>query len=481
MKSINMMNQSMIDEFEVEGLWYKPSTPEYKVHGKLLYSHKEATLNLFGSLNDDVNDLSGFNDTFRTFETIYGETLEGEFVTLFNIHQTSSVARFSGYDSESYVFNFFIVGGHFANHDELVFNEACFNSTYLESFMNEKTFSVEREMDNNNFRKSTSVAYNYPDIQEWHIANLNASLKTDSVFTIKRSIKNVDMHYKARLKLVANTPQNYNWFKSRLYQLLDLFAIFTGEEHFFKELIFKSTNKEDSQEISYKIFFNQKDFKERKSLNRIESILLSEIHENFSDYLNNWYQLYDELESIYNLYINTKFNGTYENWKFLNYTRILEGYHRLRFTDSTYCEPSDYIKIKESIHEYVDTNLLDLNPELKKNIKNAVSYSYEYSFVKRLTEIAKDIDPLISQKIFKNNKDLKGFMYKVKETRNKMTHPQAHTSGVFEGINLYYANVRLSALIHSLILKDMGLPEEFIADKLFYLYYHLGTAKQKLN
>ncbi|MCU5357331.1 hypothetical protein OCA19_16100, partial [Bacillus cereus] len=270
MKSINMMNQSMIDEFEVEGLWYKPSTPEYKVHGKLLYSHKEATLNLFGSLNDDVNDLSSFNDTFRTFETIYGETLEGEFVTLFNIHQTSSVARFSGYDSESYGFNFFIVGGHFANHDELVFNEACFNSTYLESFMNEKTFSVEREMDNNNFRKSTSVAYNYPDTQEWHIANLNASLKTDSVFTIKRSIKNVDMHYKARLKLVANTPQNYNWFKSRLYQLLDLFAIFTGEEHFFKELIFKSTNKEDSQEISYKIFFNQKDFKERKSLNRIE-------------------------------------------------------------------------------------------------------------------------------------------------------------------------------------------------------------------
>lgn len=480
MKAIKIMKQTLIDNFEVDGIWFRPENQDNVVHGKLSFSHTNSKLNLFGSLTQTQQDPLNIQQP-NDLNIIFGQTLNGELITLFNVYRTQNTVRFGGYPSQAFQFDYFVVGGHFANPDELVFDEASFNSTYLESFISASPFTEEFEHKKNILQRAT-VSFAHPEIQEWKIPNLDAILKTNSNIQINTSDTDVSLQYKALMKLVPDTPQNYNWYLPRLYKLLSLFSIFTEKEQFFKELSFKVNGETQTKNKSYKVFFTQKDFVETSEPSVVDSIVLPQIHDNFGTYVNNWFQLYDELESIYHLYLNTKFNGLYEEWKFLNYTRILEGYHRLKFTDSTYCNPSDYESIKSKINEYLDEALTDTNmQQLKKNIKGAISYAYEYPFAKRLTEIGRKIEKPIFDIIFRSNRDLDKFIFKIKETRNKLTHPQSKNQNIFQGFHLYLANIRLNALIHSIILLDLGLPTGFIEEKISYLHRNLTKAKAELN
>ncbi|PGB38773.1 HEPN domain-containing protein [Bacillus toyonensis] len=480
MKAIKIMKQTLIDTFEVDGVWFKPSAPDKSVHGKLLFSHTHSNLKLFGSLTRTQQDPLGTQQS-DDLNIIFGQTMGGELITLFDVFRTQNTFRSGGFPSQTFRFNYFVVGGHFASPDELVFNEASFNSTYLEDFIGASPITEEFDQKNNIVQKVT-VSFAHPKIQEWKIPNLDATLKTHSNMQMDTSVTNVDIKYKALMKLIPDTPQNYNWYLPRLNKFLSLLSIFTGKEQFFKELYFKINNEAESLNKSFKVFFTQKDFVETSELSIVDSILLPQIRSNFGTYVTNWFQLYDDLESIYHLYLNTKFNGLYEEWKFLNFTRILEGYHRLKFTESTYCNPSDYESIKHEISEFLDKTLTDTDVEqLKKNIQGAISYAYEYPFAKRLTEIGKNLEKPIFDIIFRSKRDLNSFIFKVKETRNKLTHPQSQNQHIFQGFHLYLANVRLNAMIHSIILLDLGLPADFIGDKISYFHRSLIKAKAELK
>ncbi|MDX5866186.1 hypothetical protein SIL80_09820 [Bacillus cereus group sp. BfR-BA-01119] len=482
MKPIKLVKQTMVDEFEVNGFWFVPNKPNHKVQGTLSFSPQDASLNLLGSLTQSEDDPLGLRSKVD-FDTLHGITWSGESVCLFNIHQTSNKINFSGFPSQTYKFQFMIVGGYFSSVEELMFQKVSFNSTYLESFINASAFTYHFDHNEKGILKGVDTSFKYPEIKKWDISSIDCTFAISSHFEFDtNSNKKIDMEYKALLELISNSNQNYNWFLKKIYNLLSLISIFTGKEQFLKDLSFKIEDTPEVQNNKFKVFFTQKDFKEEKDLDTNRSITFPDIENNLADYLNKWYLLYDELEPLYNLYTNTKFHGIYDTWKFLNYTRILEGYHRLKFTDSTFCDPTDYNPIKNAVISYLEEMITDDTlQDLKKNMQNSISFAYEYPFKKRLIEIANSIDEPIFKGIFKSKKDMKGFMNKVKDTRNKMTHPQTEESNIFIDFKLYLANIRLSALINAVILKDLGFPSDFIEYKLSYLYYHLGTAKRELN
>lgn len=470
-----MMQQTMSDEFEIDGLWHFNNSSDVKFHGRLSYSNENIELNTFGNFDVD-DDCIGTH----TFDTILGETLSGELVTIFNPVATSSTIRGTGFDSQTFKFDFFIVGGHFLSTEDLVFNNVLFNCTYLESFLGAKTFQRDREPSRGT---TTSISFIDPEIQEWRIPSINATLKTSYKFSNRLSShKYASMEYTALLKLIPDKPQQYHWYMEELNKLFNLFSVFIGKELFFKELSLLNYTSNNEQTLMHKVFFKQKNFVEGPSINGIQSITLRQIRDNVEESINEWYNLYSELGSLYKLYFNTSYHGVYDEWKFLNYTRILEGYHRMKYVKSTYCDHDEYEQIKQNLHACIDEILTDEHlRSLKSNIKNALSYSYEYSFQKRLTEVIKAIDKQIYKEIFKNRDDMDKFIYKVKETRNKMTHPQSEGTTVYRGNDLHLANIRLNALIKTLILVDIGLSPEFISTKLSNSVYGLRSAKIHFN
>ncbi|MEI2316483.1 hypothetical protein CN324_21560 [Bacillus anthracis] len=475
MKSIKMMQKTMLDEFEVDGIWHFNSSPGVKFHGRLSYSNTNIELNIFGSFDVDDDYIGKLNS-----DTILGKTLTGDLVTLFNPVTTSSTIRGNGFDSQTFEFNLFIVGGHFSSIEDLVFSNVVFNCTYLESFLSQKTFQRDREASRGT---TTSISFIDPEIQEWRISAINATLRTSYKFSNRLSShKYASMEYTALLKLIPDKPQKYHWYMDELNKLFNLFSVFIGKELFFKELSLINYTSNNEETLKYTVFFKQKNFVEGSSINGIQSITLRQIKDSLEESINNWYTLYSELDSLYKLYFNTYYHGVYDEWKFLNYTRILEGYHRMKYVESTYCDHDEYEQIKHKLHSCIDEILTEEHlRSLKSNLKNALSYSYEYSFQKRLTEVIKTIDKQIFKEIFKNRADMDKFIYKVKETRNKMTHPQSEDNTIYRGNDLHLANIRLSALIKTLILVDIGLSPEYISTKLPNLVYNLRIAKINFN
>ncbi|MED2847051.1 HEPN domain-containing protein [Bacillus toyonensis] len=476
MKDIRIQNQTMIDEFEVEGLWYLSTNPNHKISGKLSFSKDNMELTTLGTLTD-IDDLPDFLPNY----TIFGDTLLGERVTLFMANETRTTSRAYGFHSQTFGFDFFIVGNHFQSLNDLIFDAVSFNSTYLESFLGIAPFKQIRESQG---QHETTLTFTPPELQEWKIPVINANLKTSFSFgTQLFQYKNVSMQHKSFLKLVPDTSQHYGWFMEQLNKLLNLFSIFIGKEQFFKELFLINYQIEGLKPLEKcKVFFTQKDFAEGKAVNDYQNITVPEIKDHLDIYINKWFTLNNEFDSIYKLFFDTTFHGVYDEWKFLNYTRILEGYHRMKFTKSTYCDYNEYEKIKNLIQEFVEETIKEEHlKQLKTNIKSAISYSYEYSFQKRISELGKQLDKNIFKQIFKNRDDMDTFFYKTKETRNKMTHPQAEGTKIFRGANLKMANARLSALIKALILVDIGLPTDFVADKLPRLHIYLNSAKKHFN
>ncbi|HDX9636364.1 TPA: HEPN domain-containing protein [Bacillus thuringiensis] len=478
MKDINIQKQTLIDEFEVDGLWHLSTNPDHKVTGKLFFSKENIELNTFGSLTD----LDEYTDWVPS-HTILGETLSGEHVTLFLATETRSTSRAYGFDSQTFECQFFIVGNHFQSQNDLIFDAVSFNSTYLESFLGSAPFKRTRNKPSEG-QSETTMTFTPPEKLEWRIPIINANLYTSFSFSSNLSpYKNVSMQHRSQLKLVPDTSQHFEWFIEQLNKLLNLFSIFIGKEQFFKEVSLINYQIKGLDPLdTCKVFFTQKDFAEGHSVNNIQNITLSETKDQLDIYINNWFVLSNEFDSIYKLYFDTTFHGIYDEWKFLNYTRILEGYHRIRFTKSTYCDYNEYEKIKCLIQEFIEETIKEEHhKQLKTNIKNAISYSYEYSFQKRLTELGKQLNKSIFKQIFKNRDDMDKFFYKTKETRNKMTHPQTEGTKIFRGYDLKMANARLIALINAIILVDIGLSADFIAAKLPHLQIYLNLAKKHFN
>ena len=466
LKSIELKNQTLIDDFDIYGQWYISTNPEVKISGKLSFSNKNMELTTFGSLVE-------FEDIIYS-HTIFGITTSGECVTLFNADGINSTISEQGSEIQVFKPIFFVVGEHFLSTDDLIFDKVKFSSTYLESLLNIPVFNGEQTASTFGF------SFTYPDIQQWRIPSIDTTLKTNYHFTSRLSkTKHVSMKHTALLELIPDETQSYSWFMEQLDILLNLFSLFSGQEQFLKEISF--INKKETCSVC-KVFITQNGFTEVPKHSSLELITLTDTQDKFESYIDEWFKLYKKYHSIYKLYFDTTYNGVYNEWKFLNYTRILEGYHRLKFTESTYCTPLEYENIKNKIQTFIEENITEehLSP-LKKNVQNAISYSYEYSFQKRLSELSRKLDKRLYNQIFKNRDDLDRFFYRVKETRNKMTHPQTEGTKIFQGMDLEAANLRLNILIKILIFVDIGFPPEFLEEKLPHTQVSLLAAKSHFN
>ncbi|EJV49187.1 hypothetical protein IEK_02897 [Bacillus toyonensis] len=449
--AVDLEYMTLTDDFEIYGKWFINSNPEIKVSGKLSFSNKKMELSTFEGLVE-LDDLSGPY-------TIYGETIFGEHVTLLGINGIYSSIGGKGPQTQIFHPTFFVVGEHFLSADDLKFDKVELNSTNLESILDTTVFTCDIT------KSSEGFSFVYPDIKEWRISSINATLKTNHRLTSGFSnTENVTMDYTALLELIPDEPQNYNWFMEQLDILLNLFSLFTGREQFLKEISFINEKETPRR---FKLFITQNGFNEIPVRKSSDIITLVDTQDHLESSLDMWFKLYNQYQSMYKLYFDTTYHGVYDQWKFLNYTRILEGYHRLKYTESTYCSPEKYESIKNKIQTFIEESITEEDlSQLKNNIKNAITYSYEIPFRKRLLELSKQLDEPLFNLIFDSKTDLKSFVNKVIETRNKMTHPQGEGTTILQGMDLTEANLRLNHLFKILIFTDIGLPTELLIEKL---------------
>ncbi|ETJ01722.1 MAG: hypothetical protein Q619_VDC00080G0001, partial [Veillonella dispar DORA_11] len=126
MEDIKIKDRSMSEIFEVRGYWgINRKIDELEVFGTLKYSKDGIVLELLGKLNHKIDD---FYD--EKFDSIYGFTVSGEFISLYNCNPMNEKVNMPGLIIHEYSIDSFLVGG-FHSINDIYFNDS---DVYLSNF-----------------------------------------------------------------------------------------------------------------------------------------------------------------------------------------------------------------------------------------------------------------------------------------------------------------------------------------------------------
>ena len=188
--------------------------------------------------------------------------------------------------------------------------------------------------------------------------------------------------------------------------------------------------------------------------------------EMLQSYLQSWIDSYEQIEKVHSILFTVFHQENIDTVvHFLLLTQALEAYHRGRLPGE-YLAEEDYLPLLDSLEEAIDsivpqylTDTIDTFPlhesnsrlqmlkglqetkqgePLRQRLKKSIAHSYEYSLIKRLTDLRKHIACHTSRRIYfrilkmSPAVDSANFESKVNSTRNYYTHRLADRTNIIE-------------------------------------------------
>src|SRR5437773_3680392 len=132
----------MSEEIRVKGTWWSPEQPGQRLPGELTYSSTGgAELDLFGHFFETSDD-----SALRRPFTVFGTTVRGRPVTLFDCRTRNLTTHLPGGRSAQIRSNFGVVGGHFATRQEMRFCRVTARFTDLAEWAARTGIRVQRDL-----------------------------------------------------------------------------------------------------------------------------------------------------------------------------------------------------------------------------------------------------------------------------------------------------------------------------------------------
>lgn len=389
---------SMPNEY-YEGVWWYPDNEKKHFPGTLVVSNSKAILTLNGSERDfrplmkygNIKRIFSFDDGPQPpviLDILIGKTSNGEYITLYKIigFSASTCGRIFTIKLEidTVIFN-----AHFKSADNIMFRELTVYYKYLESWSGISGFNID-------IKDSNNVLIEYTKPFSIQLAVFNNCIISLYFLFHKPYIKNkneLSMTESIRIRIQSIEEMHINNFEKIIYLIRNFLTLLFGIVTYPVEIRGKS------EEVYY---FNDRYGKYSKLVYPIITIrsdqntnipdetptftscynmltTYNDISDDINYFINNWFNNYDRLEVVYDLYFGTLYGtNMYNNHKFLSLIQSLESYHR-----------GKYQKNSNEIHLFERLNFI-----------------YDRYYV-----ILAKIIP-----------DKQGFLIKVRDTRNYLTH-----------------------------------------------------------
>lgn len=437
------------------GNWWKYQNNDKKISGLLeIINNKEIILitnNLFPSQG-------GAHSIPERIEVIHGETSNKEPVTLFWGESWGA----------SYNCRMALVGEHYKDFDDVKFKKIKINY----SLLNEWAYSdwIESYIVENN---KTVINYFKKDNISVKIPNFNLIIEFH--FNLKTTGKN--QLNKKRITFITITstePQNLNeWWN--IIVILRNFIILGLNTPVYPSEFTGITDKYKQIGI-YRIAYKYNDSDIGGFNHRGELFTLKNIENNFSIYLNSWFNKSVKLNKIITNYYSTLNNpDIYYEDKLLHFISLLEGYHRYNKKNEIngIDGQEDY---KDKINKILTNTEKCLEKEqIKFLIDNINPFGYEKRLGQRLKELLNENKVLIPL----NNKDKYRFIKKVKDTRDFWTHKLVEKDKLLQGAELSKAITALEMLLICCLLREIEFKDDLLI-KLFkgnnkFTYFYDNT------
>lgn len=486
MVNLKASKHTLFDEFEIKGEWWLPNAPEDKVAGILMFKKKEIKLELIGSWNNG-SLIAAFE--MNSLDVILGQSGKNEIFTLMDMMPINQSTTLNGYSTVTYSVDSFIEGGHFNQKKDILFSSSTIYPTYLTKWLNRNALSFSVDNDS----QQVTTKYIAPERFKYYISSIEATVQEESNLVVEDYDfnKRVEMNHASGISILAKKSQSIEWFNERTNELGNLISTLIGKGIYLEKIYFKGNpveittpwGKKVFKQETYTYFKKQYDIRLKEKFNERDIVVhFSEIENSFESVLNNWYEKYKELEVIHNLYFGFLYNAIHIDTTFLNSVQMLEIYHRKRYRGKIFEEEFfklEKIKLKGLSKRNVDK-------EFHKRVMELMTHANDFSLNKRLSEIIDSLSMETKDCLIGKPEEIRIFIRQLVDTRNFLAHyDENRKPHLIKGVNeRFYAIKRLEALVTLLLLKETGLDEKKLLDKVkssMHYSYNLKKAKELLN
>ncbi|NEP38282.1 MAG: hypothetical protein F6K35_02995, partial [Okeania sp. SIO2H7] len=327
-----------MENLEYSGYWWLPSEPEKKIAGTLTFTNYEGIkLRLMGScLKLMVGSSAGKLVLNLDFPIILGFA-DREIITLCDCTFSSGV-----YDSK-----FALIGRYFTNEDEIFFHKAKVQYSYLSDWADLPRIR-EDELPSQDKEEELRFIYTRPETIE--ATTKDGKFSLDYRYSNKSCV-NIDFKQFASFIIQPNQELSFKDFHSKFIHPLNHFLTFaTDRTNCITELtlysrhgdfLHRENSSDNLDEMPIKAIY-QTIYPERKKtdqlfteLDMLLSLSYIKIKSDFSSVLNKWFDSWERLTSIFNLFFGIRYKpNVYLENQFLNLVQAAESYHRRRRTET---------------------------------------------------------------------------------------------------------------------------------------------------
>ncbi|NEQ75823.1 MAG: hypothetical protein F6K23_23960 [Okeania sp. SIO2C9] len=440
-----------MENIEYSGYWWLPSEPDKKIAGTLTFTNDEGIkLRLIGSLHN-------FSLLKKTINVpILLGVVHENIITLCGCTNYSSKTSFPGFSSQEYTSELALIGRHFTNPDKLLFNKARIQYSCLSDWANLPVIRQEPELPYQEKEKELKFIYTRPETIEATTTYGKFSLNYGYS---ERNFINIYFKQYASLIIQTNEELSFTDFRSKfIHPLNNFFTFATDRTNSITELEFYSrhgdvdivNSRYSLDEIPiqaiYKTYYPEIKKPDRLLVEPEMLFSVSDIQSDFSLILQKWFNSFEELDSVFNLFFSVRYKpDIYLENQFLNLIQAAESYHRRRINNQI---------LSDDEHEKRQKAVLDNVPdEYKKWLKEKLQFSNEPGLKKRLIDLFELMPEITNQLI----KDKESFATKVKNARNYFTHyNESLKKKAPQPKELYLLIESLSFILQACLLKELG-------------------------
>jgi len=413
----------MIEKFELIGNWWLPSNPDNKIYGILTFDPDgDGQLTIYGVFGEDED----FRKEMRA-DAILGDTYNDK-ITLINCIETKRESTYS--DSQessrsSFLVEKIIIGKHFVKPEEIEFYKLRVYFSRADAWANLINFKREESPEGGGI-----IKYFYPKEISARI-NDDCQIKISVATATSHSIfpKKISVSQKTFFVIELEKNKTFSSYMESVNKIQNFLSFATDEPVYPSEIV-GVTKIEDGIEQTVRIIYTISRKIETSSSLLPQDMLFTfhDISDNFSEIITNWFEKYDFLEPLYNLYFGIVYYPyTNPEFQFLSYVQSLESYHRRKFP-GTYQSPEEYERTTEkaliSKLEEISNGISDSH---MASLRSRIHYGNEYSLRKRLNETFNHYEDILSDIIEDKDK----FINYVVDIRNNFVHEGKLPDGIF--------------------------------------------------
>ena len=447
-----------MEEFEFEGLWWLPGTPEDRAPGTLEFSPDSgATLELLDSIKDPENRFAAMQRNLMEAELILGLSSKGKPVTLWNCRETNKDVNMAGFIKTSFRAGIVLVGAHLAAVGNVRFKKVMAEYRHLDEWAGISGFSL--KLPDDHTTHPMVIEHKRPSPVVASVAGARFGIEVRATLREKSFGLVGEAAIAQKTLFSVEYPQGkpFEEWSRILHRLRNFLTLGVGE--LVEPLALQGTVESEEMQV-VEIYYRLAGVRgaDRKVHPAEMLFTLDDFREDFGRVLGNWFEKAKTLEPVYDQYFSTAYgSAAYLDDRFLSLVQGVEAYHRraIRTTE-----------LPEGEHEQRLGEILDAAPEAHREwLRGKLAYSNEPSLRRRLKEIMRR-DPDVMEPIFGNSKKERiGFVGKVVETRNYLIHfDENKKQAAAVGEELYQLTKKLSSVLEACLLRETGFGEEQVQE-----------------